>query len=136
MRLRISAIVDNDSVGTKVRLNDGSYGIVTHGQAAPSVGMAVERGEFGYVIPVEGTRPHQTVDMGAIEDVIQNAGNFAMANLDGETFPGAGAEGTSSRWRTSYFIVDNDRDGMKENANAMESVRRDPKDQNRDYPEA
>ena len=120
MRLRISAIVDNDSVGTKVRLNDGSYGIVTHGQAAPSVGMAVERGEFGYVIPVEGTRPHQTVDMGAIEDVIQNAD----------------AEGTSSRWRTSYFIVDNDRDGMKENANAMESVRRDPKDQNRDYPEA
>ena len=107
MKLRISAIVDNDSVGTKVRLNDGSYGIVTHGQAAPSVGMAVERGEFGYVIPVEGTRPHQTVDLSTAID----------SKLE---YP-----------RSNSPIT-----GIQENANAVESGGRDSKDENRDYPEA
>jgi len=106
MKLRISAIVDNDSVGTRVRLNDGSYGIVTHGQAAPSVGMAVERGEFGYVIPVEGTRPHQTVDLSTAID----------SKLE---YP-----------RSNSPIT-----GIQENTN-VESGGRDSKDENRDYPEA
>ena len=63
--LTIARIVDNDSVGTKVQLSDGSFSIVVHGGPTPSIGQAVEAKEFGYCIPVEGTRPHQTVDMAA-----------------------------------------------------------------------
>lgn len=67
----IGRIVDNDSQGTKVQLSDGSFSIVAHGGPAPSIGQEVEVKEFGYCVPVEGTRPHQTVDLMAhhAEDV-------------------------------------------------------------------
>lgn len=67
--LTIAKIVDNDSVGTKVQLSDGAFSIVAHGGPAPSIGQEVDVKEFGYCVPVEGSRPHQTVDMvgGSIE---------------------------------------------------------------------
>lgn len=70
--LTIARIVDNDSVGTKVQLSDGSFSNVAHGGPAPSIGQAVDVKEFGYCIPVEGTRPHQMVDMAAAYDTAAN----------------------------------------------------------------
>ena len=62
--LTISRIVDNDSQGTKVQLSDGSFGIIVHGHAAPSQGQEVKRKGFGYLMAVDGTMPHQTMDLG------------------------------------------------------------------------
>lgn len=61
--LTIGQIIDNDSIGTKVRLSDGTLSIVAHGSPLPSIGQAVTLSGFGYCVPLEGTRPHQTVDM-------------------------------------------------------------------------
>ena len=82
--LTIAKIVDNDSIGTAVQLSDGSFGIVTHGRAAPSIGQTVERGEFGYLIPVEGTRPHQTVNMTEVQPDAVESGGCAAKDTDSD----------------------------------------------------
>ena len=71
---RIIQIVDNDSFGVKVRMNDGQFLVIPHTDACvPCVGEELHRDADGHLSTVPGGLPHLTVERAnAPEQVVAN----------------------------------------------------------------